>query len=303
MNKILNRILNKLSDNRNILTGLEKLSNSELNSFLLELFKRKTQKIKPPELLKQFTENRFVAPSDTDIIKIKEIEIEWLKYSKSKNYMPLNLSPLTPLGSCSAIGFVDQNNIVSGLRGTETVSDATNVLALKIAEGFKQSSNKDLILRYVTIHRHVRAQYFTNPNFSSHFSAFCMASGGLDKGNYKFEISQLKEHIGIIFNLLKLKYKNDSMVLKFYIKDDSEKFLSILERDKDQFWYDKETEFLEDFENHYYNTIQFKIFLKKDNQSIDLADGGFVDWTQKLLENKKHRLLISGIGLELLEKI
>lgn len=30
----------------------------------------------------------------------------------------------------------------------------------------------------------------------------------------------------------------------------------------------------------------------------EIADGGWVDWTQKLLENRKERLLISGVGLE-----
>ncbi|MBP1996208.1 hypothetical protein [Paenibacillus eucommiae] len=29
-----------------------------------------------------------------------------------------------------------------------------------------------------------------------------------------------------------------------------------------------------------------------------IGDGGFVDWTQKMLENKKERLLISAIGLD-----
>jgi|GEM_PF-4488011 len=29
-----------------------------------------------------------------------------------------------------------------------------------------------------------------------------------------------------------------------------------------------------------------------------LVDGGFTDWTQKLLSNRKERLLISGLGSE-----
>jgi hypothetical protein len=34
-------------------------------------------------------------------------------------------------------------------------------------------------------------------------------------------------------------------------------------------------------------------------EGIELVDGGFVDWTQKLLGNKKERLLISGTGIDL----
>ena len=32
----------------------------------------------------------------------------------------------------------------------------------------------------------------------------------------------------------------------------------------------------------------------------EVGDGGFVQWTQHLLGNRKERLLISGIGLDLL---
>jgi hypothetical protein len=31
---------------------------------------------------------------------------------------------------------------------------------------------------------------------------------------------------------------------------------------------------------------------------VDVGDGGFVDWTQRLLGNRKERLLISGIGID-----
>ena len=32
--------------------------------------------------------------------------------------------------------------------------------------------------------------------------------------------------------------------------------------------------------------------------AIQLADGGFTDWTQQLVGSKKERLLISGMGCE-----
>jgi hypothetical protein len=53
----------------------------------------------------------------------------------------------------------------------------------------------------------------------------------------------------------------------------------------------------------YYQTLNFKIYLAYKGQSIDIVDGGLVDWTQKLLGNRKERLLISGLGTELLFKI
>ncbi len=37
-----------------------------------------------------------------------------------------------------------------------------------------------------------------------------------------------------------------------------------------------------------------------DGADRSIADGGTVDWTQRLLSDAKERLLVSGIGLELL---
>ena len=36
--------------------------------------------------------------------------------------------------------------------------------------------------------------------------------------------------------------------------------------------------------------------------TLNLADGGFTDWTRRLLSNAKERLLVSGLGIELLPK-
>lgn len=44
--------------------------------------------------------------------------------------------------------------------------------------------------------------------------------------------------------------------------------------------------------------MQYTILLHINDKEIDISDGGFVDWTQKLIGNKKHRMLTSGIGLQ-----
>jgi hypothetical protein len=38
--------------------------------------------------------------------------------------------------------------------------------------------------------------------------------------------------------------------------------------------------------------------MEKDNERIEVGDGGFVDWTQQMTGTKKERCLISGIGLD-----
>jgi hypothetical protein len=49
----------------------------------------------------------------------------------------------------------------------------------------------------------------------------------------------------------------------------------------------------------YYGEMCFKIFATPSTgREQELVDGGDVDWTQKLLNNAKERLVISGCGSE-----
>ena len=38
----------------------------------------------------------------------------------------------------------------------------------------------------------------------------------------------------------------------------------------------------------------FKVF----RDGVEIGDGGFVDWTQRLTGNRKERLLITGVGVD-----
>ncbi len=303
MNKILTKIEEKIGVPGLVDQLSEKLSNSEMNSLLLALFERKTQKLSPSELLQQFSQNRFTLPSQVEPIPFKEYELAWLRQAQEAGFQLKTLSPLAPLGSCSAIARVSQHMVVSALRGTEAVSDATNVLALMIAESFKNNKEQDVI-KYATTHRHVRGQYFTNPAFTAHFSVFCMVTGGQDTGYYSFELAQLADHLNLYLSFLSKVYGKEKLLVKFYLKEDNERFRTLLPN----LTKNMDPEITLDIETPtqataYYQLVQFKIFLRHKGQLLDMVDGGWVDWTQQLLQNKKHRLLISGAGIELLYKM
>ncbi len=303
MSKVIEKIHQKLGHGPPLTELAEKLSLSELNTFLLELYRLKAAQVEPAWLLRQFGQNRFVSPAAVDSLALRQTELDWLKYAREYNFHPLTLSPLAPLASCSAIGHVDQNNVLSAVRGTEVVSDATNVLALQIAQDAKATKDKNAVFRYAAAHRHVRGQAFDNPKFTAHFSVFCLASGGRDRGNYAFELGQLNEHLAIILNLLRRHFPEERLFIRFYRKKDASVFMERMEEYPNGIWTSLPHEFRDDLEHEYYHLIQAKVFLRLDEGEIDLADGGPVDWTQRLLSNKKHRLFISGIGLELVHKL
>lgn len=300
MDKILEKIIRKLDKDEFIDQIATKLSGTEFNSLMLEIFRKRATSIQPASLMKEFEHNRFVQPGRTDAIKSREMELQWLKYVQEQGFLPLILSPVAPIGCCAAVATVNQNKVLSSLKGTEVVADASNVLALKIAQDFKEEKKKDRIVHYSTVHRHVRGQAYDNPDYEAHFAVLCMASGGFDKGGYSFELHQLNLHISTLWTLLDNTFPTEAMFIKFYLKSANEQFAVLLKQDG-HFWSSLKYELVSDLNKPYYHTVQFKIFIKVDNIEMDIADGGFVDWTQQLIANRKHRLMISAAGMELVQ--
>jgi hypothetical protein len=307
-NDILKKILNKAGQRDLIEVLTNKLSFSELNTVLLEVFKAKTEKIKPSDFLYNYNTNRFVKPSNISPIELLELKVKILKIALTYNFTPIELSPVAVLGTCSAISKVNQNNIISALRGTEVLADATNSLALHICSLKKEKPNREHIyigedLKYCTLHRHIRAQKYNDPKSLPHFELFCLVTSGRDRGSYSFEKESIVDHINLYITLmnqitevnnLKLQliktsgYTDTSGFtegIKEHIINNLAKCISVSEKHIIS-------------EKQYYQGIQFKLYLNYNNVDLEICDGGFVDWAQSLLQNKKEKMLISGLGVE-----
>ncbi|WP_042161273.1 hypothetical protein [Paenibacillus gorillae] len=301
MNPILNRILNQTGDPE-LLNKLLSLSNADLNSLLLELFEKQTEKTIPADLLKTFRSNRFSIPSDLNPARFHALEAQLLTAAKEMDIETVLLSPSAPLGSCSIFGCVDQYNVVSGLRGTETLSDPSNMLAIIIADKLKSGTvNNVPAVHYAATARVVRAQAFSGSGFTAHFGLFCMVSSGKDNGSYNCEIELITKHFLFYKELIREHYNaNLSIVLRKrggYTDGDgffarmTEVVQTMLPDTTITFDYDNE-------DNKYYQGINFKIYMENEHEKIEIGDGGFVDWMNQMLGSKKERCLISGVGLE-----
>ncbi len=300
----LERILKRLGNSDLISLLTKQISSSDLNTLLLKVFNEKVKMSSPSDLLKRYTENRFVHPAKVDALQLKQLELEILKIAMNHGVSPIQLSPVAPLGCTSVVGTVDQNKVISALRGTEVVSDATNLISLHIADLIKYNkySRKDY-LRFSTTHRHVRAQYFGDtPGMLAHFHLFCMVTSGVDQGSYEFEIKSLWEHIKVYQEIFKSLFNSKIEVIlseRGGYKDSAGLVSRITE-----YGYGLE---LDDViistgaaqkENQYYKGLQFTIKTVIEGREYYIGDGGYVDWTQKLLGTKKERLLISATGLD-----
>jgi len=302
MNPISDRILTKLGD-KELIDKLSTLSRSDFNSLLLNIFKSQAQNTAPIDILKAFQANRFSVPSKLDPVAYHLFEAEFLSLAQKADLKAVLLSPAAPFSSSSAFGCVDQNNVVSATRGVEILSDPTNMLAIIIADQLKNKEADNLTpIHYCTTARTLRAQAFPNKKgYYSHFGIFCIVSSGKDNGSYACEKELLSKQLNFYRKALFEKYgANLSIILrKRPGYTDTDGFFDRMVKFMEDEFPDIPIQLnLENEENHYYTGINYTIIMEKDNQIIEIGDGGFVDWTQQMTNNRKERCLISGIGLD-----
>ena len=302
MNAATDRILAQLGDNE-LIEKLLNLSKSDFTSLLLEVFNRQSEEITPTDVLKQFEKNRYTVPSELDPVAYHLLEAEFLKLAQKMDIQTILLSPASPFAGCSAFGCVNQNNVVSAIRGTEILSDPTNMLAIIIAENTKNKKiNSDTDVHYCTTARVLRAQPFPAvKGYYSHFGIFCIVSRGKDTGSYNCEKTLLTKQLSYYRALFKDKYNaNISIAIRKrsgYV-DDIGFIAGMTELIKSELPDVPVSINTEDSDNNYYKGINYSIFMENENSKVEIGDGGFVDWMQKMTGNKKERCLLSGIGLD-----
>lgn len=285
----------------------DRLEPADLHSLLLEVYRRRAERRAPAEVFADYVSNRFVHPGKVD----PRLLLEWDDVAFSSlpaGFIPIELSPLCPLGTSSVVAGVSQNKTVVTARNLEVVSDATNVLALECAvrrrDLLKANPRSVTDVHLAASHRLLRPQFTANPRLSPHFRLFSLCSAGRDTGDRRFESASLAEHIRFYLRALNT-FLGETRSLQVLATD----LASNPPRDR---W---KTDVLApltaefptvDFGFNqdrtagigYYREICFHINELSTDQPIQLADGGAVDWTQQLLSNAKERLFISGIGSE-----
>lgn len=300
----LDRIVRKLGVENMVELLAEHISGSDLNTLLLEVFRDKTKAASAADLLKRYRENRFVKPAEVNPLQIKRLELDMLIIAQKHLFTPVQLSPVAPLGSCSIVAAADQNKIISALRGTEVVADATNLLALHVSDGLKSGTldNRNGLIRFSTTHRHARAQKFKEaPGMLPHFHLFCLVSSGVDQGSYSFEISSFWEHIQVLQTIFRSLFQSEievALSVRSGYKDSEGLVRRILRHGELHSMNVAASINPVKQENRYYKGMQFTVITNIGGNVRQVGDGGIVDWTQQLLGNKKERFMISAIGLD-----
>jgi hypothetical protein len=273
------------------------LPRSRLWSLLLDVADARATERRLAELLEQWDGDRFVQPAIIDQRSL--IEVDGHLLGAVPAFESIELSPVAPLGVCTLMGHASQNKVLSALRGTEVVSDPTNVMALECARRLRRDPTT--VVRLATSHRCVRAQPIPKRRgLTANFRIFCLASAAIERENHGFVVDAMVEHITVMLHALdRLEHHGFGF---------PERRITLLATEDTVALGDRIGAALGGavvaravLEHPYYNKgLRFQIAARSAGGiEIPLIDGGAFDWVAKLTSNRRAVYVASAIGSQL----
>ena len=129
-------------------------------------------------------------------------------------------------------------------------------------------------------------------------------AGGFARSSFELELDQLFKHLHFHHSLMQRELKEPDFYTIIMLKQKEHPFNDFLRQRLEEEHFDIPVKLIqEENPNEYYQLVQYKSFARLNGEEVNLSDGGLVDWTQKLIPNKKHRLFISATGIELIHKL
>jgi hypothetical protein len=274
----------------------QRLPPNELWSLLLTVLEARAARRSAAMVRQQWEHDRFVQPAAIDQRTLNHLDSHLL--AAASDFEALELSPVAPLGSCASVALTSQNRIVSTARGTEVVSDPTNVLALECARRLRAAP--DAVVKLATSHRCLRAQPVPKrPGFAQHFRMFCLASAGHEQKDHGFLTGALLEHIRTHIASLDRLEKNG-----YHFPDRNLRLLAtpprmhLAERMAAAITGIPVT--VTRLEHGYYDGLRFMLEVSTPpGDVIPFIDGGAFDWLRKLLANDRMVFVASGMGSQI----
>ena len=278
----------------------QRLSPADLQTLLLDVSRRRAAAVSPARLMRRWQQDRYVRLAGSDPRRVWAVEAR-LWELLPRTFAGVDLSPVAPLGVCSALGPVSQDRVISTVRGTEVVSDPTNVLALEAARRRRRSGAGAIHL--ASCHRVLRGQPFDEPGVFQHFRLFALVSSARDRGSATTEAALLTAHLRFwagaladllpdrrstisytVFGFPPLKERMDDTVLPALAPLPAA--VTVAEDPARQ------------RARGYYERGALRIDVEADARQQEIGDGGFTDWTARLRGDAKERCLISCVSTE-----
>jgi hypothetical protein len=272
------------------------LPSTDLQSLLIDVAAARAARVGPADLVARWRRDRFVQPSNCDPRRVSAIEVGLWQLLPNM-FVGVELSPVAPLGSCTAVAPISQNRIVTTMRLSEVMSDSGNALAIEAAvRRLDQPSDGQVHL--AAAHRQLRAQVF-EAGAAAHFRLFTLVSSARDTGSAHTEADLLGQHLAFWTNVLETTLPHrrpqievtvfDHPVLAARLAD------TILPSHCSEHVRMVEDPTRERGRGYY---VGLALRLSADAGETEIGDGGFTAWTAQLMGNAKERCLVSCIATE-----
>jgi hypothetical protein len=277
-------------------------SPSETVPWLLELTRAQAGRRRPADLIAQLERDRFVQPFFLDQRLMHDLD--GMALGAAPEFEALQLSPVAPLGTCSVLAPTSQDRTLSTTRGTEVVSDPTNMLALVCAERMRREERTPV--RLCTVHQVLRAQPLPpQPGLSPHFRLFVLAEAGPGEPEDGFELAAIGRQLACFDRLvahatrdLGCRFLNRRFIVKA-ARNRSVLRDRVCQRLRDQF--PQVMVLTEELDSTYYDGLRVLFGAETPSGEFrQLSDLGLFNWVGKLLSNRRIRFVASGFGIQLL---
>ncbi|MEM7051147.1 MAG: hypothetical protein AAF604_15875 [Acidobacteriota bacterium] len=279
---------------------------SAIRPFFLEVARRQAASRQPADLMRQWAQDPFVAPSAHDQRVLHRLD--GLALAAAPEFSALQLSPVAPLGVCSVVAPTSQDRTLTAQRGTEVVSDPTNVLAVECARRLRLEPQQRV--RLCCSHQTLRAQALPDePGYSQHFRLFVLAQGGRGLPEDGFETRAFVEHAQVFDRLFdhastELGCRFEDRQAQLLVANGQETLGERVATVVRQALPDVDLQ-QNELTASYYDGIRllFGARSPRTGQLVLLADTGRFDWLAQLNANRKLRFVASGLGLQLLDSL
>jgi hypothetical protein len=276
------------------------LSPADLQTLLLGVSRRRAAAVSPARLLSRWQQDRYTRPTACDPRLLWQVEARLWSLLPAE-FAGIELSPVAPLGVCSAVAPVSQDRVITTVRGSEVVSDPTNVLALEAA--VRRQRDRAGEVHLACCQRVLRGQTFDAPGLFQHFRLFALVSSARDRGSGMTEAAMLTAHLRFWSRALDDLVPAGATTISFTVFG----FPPLRERIHDTVLpaleplprtVTVEEDPARERARGYYERGAIRIDSGPRTDPKEVGDGGFTDWTARLLSDAKERCFSSCASTE-----
>lgn len=273
---------------------------------MLRLVREQASRRRPADLLAQYRRDGHVTPSMLDQRLVNTLDR--IALDAAEGFDAVLLSPVAPLGTNSVVAPTSQDRTLSTTRGTEVVSDPTNVLALECAVRLLASGGaaSSPVVRLATVHQTLRAQRVSDPDgaHSQHFRLFALGESGAALPDDEFDVRAVGNHLRVydrLFDACERSLRVEFPQRRAIVRVD-ERGQALAERVVHRLravlpHVDVATEPLA---STYYDGLRVGFGAQgRSGEFVEIADLGRFDWVAQLTSDRRNRFVASGCGIQL----